>query len=457
MGTSSTQADTSVQEFEAIVGASRVTKWESMAQPQRDRLSRALFPKASIACVVEPANVTELTAVIACAHQHRLPILPQGGGSKLDWGGLVGKRKNLPATSPSAQPLIVVSTAHLNQLLEHAVGDLTVTVEAGMKFAELQAILATQGQFLAIDPAFPDQATIGGIVATADTGSLRQRYNSVRDMLLGVSIVRADGQVAKAGGRVVKNVAGYDLMKLLTGSYGTLGVISQVTFRVYPLPEASQSIVLSGAGTAIAQAVQTILKSALTPISIDVLSSRVTEILAAGQGIGLAVRFQSLLPSIQEQATRLVELGQALGLSSISYTDAEATTLWQRLREQMCPASPSESITCKIGIRPSQAIALLDHINDLNIPAWSGQIYAASGLGLLVIHDSTLAPDLLFTMRNFCQANGGFLSVLQAPVSLKQQIDVWGYPGNAIVLMQKIKRQFDPEALLSPGRFLMGI
>jgi glycolate oxidase FAD binding subunit len=122
----------------------------------------------------------------------------------------------------------------MQQLIEHAVGDLTVTVEAGMQFAHLQAQLAKLGQFLALDPDFPQSATMGGIVATASTGSLRQRYGSVRDQLLGINFVRADGQVASAGGRVVKNVAGYDLMKLFTGAYGTLGAISSVTFRVHP-------------------------------------------------------------------------------------------------------------------------------------------------------------------------------------------------------------------------------
>jgi glycolate oxidase FAD binding subunit len=510
MGTGSVKADPQLQEFEALqqfealVGTPNALSWQAIDQPHHDRLARTVFPHTPIACIVRPANQSELATVVTHAHQHRLPILPWGAGSKLDWGGLVGgekvegKRQKAegrrekdegwgmrdekrgrgqkakgkggdilrwrdrtqvtPPHSPTPLPsLIAIRTSRINQLVEHAVGDLTVTVEAGMKFAELQGILAEQGQFLAIDPAYPDEATIGGIVATADTGSLRQRYNSVRDMLLGLSVVRADGQVAKAGGRVVKNVAGYDLMKLFTGSYGTLGIISQVTFRVYPLPEASQTVVLTGAATAVAQATQTVLNSALTPASMDLLSPQLTEAVAAGQGMGVALRFQSILPGVQQQVARAVEVAQALGLTSVPYTGADDTALWQRLREQICPAHQPGMITCKIGIRPTQAIALLQLIDTLPISAWTGQIHAASGLGRLVFPDPAPISHVLLTIRDFCQANSGFLSVLQAPVSLKQQLDVWGYTGNAIALMQRIKQQFDPQHLLSPGRFVGGI
>ncbi|UBF23829.1 FAD-binding oxidoreductase [Kovacikia minuta CCNUW1] len=236
----SSEKTTDFQALEEIVGASGITTWEALSSDQRERIKHAIAPHAEVHRIVYPNNPTELAAVIQSAYQNRWQILPCGAGSKLNWGGMVGgkdKGERIKDKS-AASPLIVVSTKNLNRVIEHAVGDLTVTVEAGVRFAELQQQLAQVGQFLAIDPAYPEQATIGGIVATADTGSLRQCYNSVRDMLLGVSFVRADGQMAKAGGRVVKNVAGYDLMKLFTGSYGTLGILTQVTFRVYPMPEA---------------------------------------------------------------------------------------------------------------------------------------------------------------------------------------------------------------------------
>ena len=185
--------------------------------------------------ILMPSSAIELAELVAIANLERSPLVVAGNSSKLDWGGTVKEAKS------------IVTTQKLDRLIAHAVGDLTVTVEAGMKFAALQEILATAGQFLPLDPAYPNISTIGGIIATADTGSLRHRYGGVRDLLLGISFVRADGKIAKAGGRVVKNVAGYDMMKLFTGSYGTLGILTEVTLRVYPLPANSGTVILTGA------------------------------------------------------------------------------------------------------------------------------------------------------------------------------------------------------------------
>ncbi len=434
----------------ATVGVNQVYPWEAVEQRWKRCICQATAPDQEVACMVLPATVEELAAVVTVAHQHNLPILPCGNGSKLDWGGLVDN-----SGSTKAAPWIIVSTQRLNRLIDHAVGDLTVTVEVGMKFAELQAILAKAGQFLAIDPTYPDQATIGGIIATADAGSLRHRYNSVRDMLLGISFVRADGQIAKAGGRVVKNVAGYDLMKLFTGSYGTLGILTQVTFRVYPLPNASQTMVLSGNRTAIAQLAQTILQSALTPSSLDLISASVMESLHLGHGIGLVVRFQSILPSVQEQIRKLTDFSQMLSVSHVLLTDADEAALWQRLRERMTAPLEVEAIACKIGIQPSQAMVLLEQINSL--PGWHGQIHAASGLGRLWTSEISSAFKAIASLRAICQEHHGFLSILKAPVAVKQQLDVWGYHGNALDVMRQIKHQFDPNHLLSPHRFVGGI
>jgi len=437
-----------VQALAAIVGESNVYAWGAIDDRWQQSIQTAIAPDQAIAGLVFPTTTSELAAVVTYAHQYQYPVVPCGRGSKLSWGGVA--RAATPET-----PLIVISTERLNRLIDHAVGDLTVTVEAGMRFAELQNILAQAGQGLAIDPAFPQQATIGGIVATADTGSLRQRYNSVRDMLLGISFVRADGQVAKAGGRVVKNVAGYDLMKLFTGSYGTLGILTQMTFRVYPLPPASQTLVLTGEPTAIAEFSQTLLQSALTPVSCDLLSASVMQHLGLANGVGVIVRFQSIAASVAEQVSKAIALGHALQLNSTSFAEAEEIDLWQRLQERMTAPTPTGAIACKIGIKPSQAMVLLQ-INQLSLPNWYAHIHAASGLGRLLI-DANISPEALQQVRAICQENQGFLSVLEAPLSLKQQFDVWGYSGNGLDVMRQIKQQFDPNSLLSPHRFVGGI
>lgn len=424
------------QKLEAIVGKEGICLAEDIEPAQKQRISRAIAPGTDLECIVYPQTVEQLAAVVAKASSDRWPLLTCGSGSKLDWGGLVQGTK------------IMVSCDRLNGLIEHAVADLTVTVEAGMKFTQLQQILAKTGQFLGIDPAYPENATIGGIVATADTGSLRQRYRGLRDMLLGISFVRADGKIAKGGGRVVKNVAGYDLMKLLTGSYGTLGIITQVTIRTYPLPEASATVVLSGVADDIAKATQTLLSSALTPVALDLISPQLLEKLELGKGMGLIVRFQNIAESVKEQSTRLLEVGEKLGLqSSFISNDAD---LWQRLKQQIWGEVQESEILCKIGVIPTEAATTLNKLE-----SQTGLIHAGSGIGILRFDSANIG--MLLEKRRWCESRSGFLSVLVAPSEMKQNLDVWGYSGNALDLMRKIKQKFDPQNLLNFHRFVDGI
>ncbi len=420
-------------QLETIISSDQICVWEDIDSNRQDQILQAVGTPAS--CIVYPQTQAQLAEIVACAQHHNWRILPCGSGSKLGWGGL------------AAGVEVVVSTERLNQVIEHAVGDLTVTVEAGTNFAKLQQTLVQQRQFLALDPLFPESATIGGIVATADTGSWRQRYGGIRDQLLGISFVRADGQIAKAGGRVVKNVAGYDLMKLFAGSYGTLGIITQVTFRVYPLPEASITAVLTGSAGAIAQTLTTLRASALTPTAADLLSNQLVTHLGIGEGLGLIVRFQSMTESVKEQSTRLLAVGQNLGLQSVLY-GADDEDKWQKLREPMETATSLPVVTCKMGVRPSQAVATITQMG-------MGLIHTGSGLGWLRLDNATV-PNILL-MRSLCQAQGGFLSILASPVALKQQLDVWNYTGNALDIMRRIKHEFDPKNILSPARFVGGI
>jgi glycolate oxidase FAD binding subunit len=431
-------------QLESIVGATGVVSRAQLEAPLALALAQTVTPNTQIDCTVKPNTQAELAEIIALAHRNRWGVLPGGSGSKLSWGGLAGGAR------------FAVSTERLNQLIDHAAGDLTVTAEAGMKFAQLQQILASKGQFLALDPAFPQMATLGGIVATGDSGFLRHRYGGVRDQLIGLSFVRSDGQIAKAGGRVVKNVAGYDLMKLFTGSYGTLGIICQVTFRVYPLPAASQTVALTGSPDAIARAAQTLLASALTPTAVELLSPQLVADSLGKPDTGLLIRFQSIPESVQEQSNRLLEVGKALGLEGISLGGDDEAQLWQRLREQMDAPAAEPAILCKIGVRPSLAAGALTLMETLLSPAGAGLIHLGSGLGVLRFAGENLTERVL-KMRSICQEKGGFLTVLEAPVSVKQQLDVWGYTSNALDLMRLIKRQFDPENILSAGRFVGGI
>ncbi|MBD2392579.1 FAD-binding oxidoreductase [Aphanizomenon flos-aquae NRERC-008] len=411
-----------------------VISWENLSPTQQHNIQQGIDPKSQPSCVIYPHSQAELAAVITTANSHQWRVLTWGSGSKINWGGLA---ENID---------IIVSTEHINQLIEHAVGDLTVTVEAGMKFAQIQEILAKSGQTLALDPAAPELATIGGIVATADTGSLRQRYGGVRDQLLGITFIRADGEIAKAGGRVVKNVAGYDLMKLFTGAYGTLGIISQVTFRVYPIPESSGTVILTGKPEAISQAARTLHGSELTPTQADLLSNKLLTNLDLGTGIGLIARFQSISESVQEQSKRLLLIGEKLGLQGVIYSGNQEIDLWQQLPKQIYDHLTESTITCKIGVLPTAAVEILNYME-------VGLIHISSGLGLVRLEKE----EQILPLRSLCQANSGFLSVLSAPVEFKKRFDVWGYNGNALAVMRGIKEQFDGNFILSPGRFVGGI
>jgi glycolate oxidase FAD binding subunit len=431
-------------EIESVVGSQLgIWDWDNISPLQQKQILRAIAPGTTPSCLVCPDTPAVLAEIMSLSHRNHWKVLPCGSGTKLSWGGSL------------ANVDLVVSTAQMNRLIDHAVADLTITVEAGMPLAQIQLILAQTGQFLALDPTIPHQATAGGIVATADAGSLRQRYGSVRDQLLGISFVRADGQIAKAGGRVVKNVAGYDLMKLFTGSFGTLGIISQVTFRVYPLPETSQTVILAGNGDAIAALTAQLLTSALTPTAIDLLSPRQATCLGLAQNLTLLVRFQSVAASVTAQSERLLALGKQLGLS-VAIADDEAV-LWERLgetqRQRRSPTQIEPAIICKIGVLPAAAVATLTQLELLS-SGGMGLIHAGKGLGM-VRFPVTEAMSQILSLRRYCESQGGFLTILEAPTELKEKMDVWGYIGNSLDVMRRLKQQFDPKNILSPNRFVV--
>lgn len=422
------------------IGAEHVVPWESL-DPTLQAQRQIAAP--NVAAIAYPPTLEALRDLVAYAHHHRWPMLPMGQGTKLHWG------------PPLQGEAIAISTAKLNQVIDHAAGDLTVTAQAGVMFADLQRQLAQARQCLAIAPHYSASATLGGIVATADTGSLRQRYGGLRDMLIGLSFVRADGQVAKAGGRVVKNVAGYDLMKLMTGAYGTLGILTQMTFRLYPLPETSETVLLVGDSAAIATVLHQIRQSSLSPVALDLLSSSYVSALGLGQGTGLVARFQSIPVSVAQQMAQVTALAQAAGLSSDRFQNQDDVSLWQRLQEKWDGAAAASAIACKIGVLPAHGVASLDAIAQM-WPASLGLIHAGSGLGWLSGEIDSITATGMTQVRSHCAAHGGFLSLLSAPPSWTG-LDRWGYAGNALPQMQAIKAQFDPHRLLNPGRFVGGL
>ncbi|WP_204141226.1 FAD-binding oxidoreductase [Halomicronema sp. CCY15110] len=428
------------QTVESILGAAQVTPWESVAEPWLRAVRSAIASETQPECIAFPTTPAEMAAVVACAHQNRWRILPCGHGSKLAWGNRVTGAD------------LVISTQHLNQVIEHAAGDLTVTAQAGVSFANLQAQLLATRQFLAIDPAYPDAATLGGMVATRDTGALRQRYGGIRDLLIGISFVRHDGKIAKAGGRVVKNVAGYDLMKLMTGSFGTLGILTQLTLRTYPQSETSQTVLLTGQAQAIQSATAAILTSSLTPVAMDVVSTHLLPSSPA-ETLGLALQFQSIAAGVAEQVERLQAIAQAHQLQTQIFTDTADAQFWQGLGDTLFAPSNDAVAIAKLGILPAQAVPLLNFLEQtLAADSWKARIHASSGIGTLRLNAAANSVQALQTVRSHCQAAQGYLNLLTAPTEWRTSLDAWGLAPATKLLMQRLRQNFDPTHQFSPGR-----
>jgi glycolate oxidase FAD binding subunit len=364
--------------------------------------------------VVEPANEEEVSAALRSADQEGLAVIPRGGGTKLDWG------------NPPSRADVILSTAKLQRVLEHAWADLTVTVEAGCTVADLQRTLARHGQRLAIDVLWPERATIGGILSTNDSGALRLAFGSLRDLIIGVTLVLADGTIAKSGGKVVKNVAGYDLPKLATGAMGTLGVITQATFRLHPLPRNARTLSIDAGNLETAQVL--LLDMEAATLAHTALQMR----FAANTEPQIDILLEGTEAGIASQEARVRELARTAVV-------AEASPDVWKARERLAESSA----VAKICVLPSeiakvwQAKACPTH--------WSA-VFQATGIGLL----ATDAP--LTELRAQVESHGGSLAILRG---LRE--DAWGNPGDALPLMRALKHRLDPKGTLNPGRFVGGI
>ncbi len=394
--------------------------------------------------VVEPTNENEVAAILAFADAEGLKVVIRGGGTQLGLG------------TPPTGADILLSTRGLARLVEHEPGDMTATVEAGMTLADFQAALGKAGQWLALDPALPADATIGGIVATAASGAQRLRYGGVRDQIIGVRIVRADGTIAKGGGKVVKNVAGFDLPKLFTGSLGTLGAIVTATFRVYPR-EASASTVLlrSTDGDGLGALAVRLLATVLVPSAID-LTGTLGE---AAQT--LAIRFEGSTAACADQVRELLALAGPLAATSETLTSDDEAAHWQAATiPPQAGASGGALALLKAMLLPGEVrgwLAALETIAARN--AVGGAWRAHAGQGIVAVRlqgaESALAATIA-EARTLAVARRGSLVIEDAPPGLLAALDPWG-PSAAIALMRRVKAQFDPHGTLNPGRFVGGI
>ena len=395
------------------------------------------FDGATPQMVAEPGTAEELARALHWAHDVGLKVAPRGGGTKLGWGN--------PLTACD----LVLSTTRLSRVLEHAWADMTVIVEAGCRVADLQRALAEHGQRLALDPLWTEQATIGGILSTNDSGTLRVRYGSLRDLIIGITVVLPDGTLARSGGKVVKNVAGYDLAKLFTGALGTLGVIVQAVFRLYPLPRESRSLSFSGTAESLNQVLLAIQSSKVTPTGL--------QLRAAPGSAQLDVRFDGTAAGIQAQ---IEQVRRTAG--STTGTDAHAS-VWTSHQNIWDGADPA--LVAKFSVLPGQLSTLCAQVERApGGQSLSWKVVGQSvGAGYVRFEGSKQAGDeqalraALVSLRYEVGKMGGTIVALGCPVEVKRGLDVWGPTSDAQPLMVRIKQRFDPDGTLNPGRFLGGI
>jgi glycolate oxidase FAD binding subunit len=380
---------------------------------------------------VAAADAQQIAEILRFADANGIAVTAVGGGTKLGWGNPV-------------EAGIRLDMKRMNTLREHPWQDMTCTVEAGCNWAEMQKELAQNRQTVALDPLWPKLATVGGVVAANDGGSLRLKYGGLRDLIIGMTIVLADGTVAKTGGKVVKNVAGYDLHKLMTGSFGTLGVITEVNFRLHPVEVHARTWTATATDAArFAEPLRGLLDSQMTPSAVQV---RVRE-----QECALDVRIAALPECMDDHAGRLQKLFGQIELSEAS------ENVWQARQELFATEG---AVVLKVSLLPSDVCPVTTELQQWAAREGAEISIVAQAPGLMAVALKS-SPDaaiaLIKDLRGRLHGCGGSVVAQQFPEALRDGLDVWGCDSNALPLMREIKRRFDPNRILNPGRFVGNI
>jgi glycolate oxidase FAD binding subunit len=393
--------------------------------------------------VAAPATIQEAAAAMRAAAAGGLAVVARGSGGRQDWA------------APPRRLDLVLDTARLAGVVEHAAGDLIAVVRAGTPVAQVQAALAEAGQQLALDT--PPGATVGGVVAVNASGPRRLAYGTVRDLLIGVTVVRADGVVARAGGKVVKNVAGYDLGKLMTGSYGTLAVIAECAFRLHPLPP-TVAYVRRAVGDAgeLGRLLAAVRAAQVVPSAVEVdagpapaagmAAPIALTVLVEGTALGVAGRVDRLRRLLGEVD---VSDGPPDGWAAYPWRAGEVglrlTGALSRVPSLLAGArAAADRRGAALRVRGSAGVGVLY----AGLPAEPGEAAADTA--------ADTAAGLVADLRAAATAAGGHAVVLTAPPAVRDRVDLWG-PVPGLDLMRRVKEQFDPDARLAPGRFVGGI
>lgn len=393
-----------------------------------------------------PRTAAALAGILRDAAYDRRPVTPWGAGLQQYLGY---------AASPEALRL---STQALNQIIEYSPADLTLTTEAGVTLDGVRRTLAAHRHWLPWDPPAPGMATIGGLLASGASGPLRLGYGTPRDWTLGMRVALGDGRLVKSGGRVVKNVAGYDLHKLHLGALGTLGVIVEVTFKLAPLPDNMTTITVECGDIAQACRLAARLRERpLAPVSLAVISEP-SNGNAANGSVLLAARFAGAAGGVARQISAALKVAAMLDLDARTHTEDLDAEVWQRVATIGTPPNDDRTLLLRVGASPS---SLPDAMNALqrHAPGGSARIAGYAGVGLayawwqgIETHTTRRAlDDLRASLNNL----GGYAVVERAPEALHADLDLWGPPPATLSLMQALRQRWDPAGILNRGRFLV--
>jgi glycolate oxidase FAD binding subunit len=405
--------------------------------------------------VVFPESVEQVAETLRLANDQQRAVAPVGLGAFLHLGGAPRKYE------------LALSLQRLQRIVDYQPTDMTVTVEAGLSLAQLQRVLGEHGQWLSIDPPLAEQATIGGIIAANLSGPARLSQGTIRDSLLGLKAVRTDGTQLKGGGRVVKNVAGYDIPKLFCGSFGTLGVIVEATFKVRPRPEVQEVLALPFATAAQAmEAAFRCLDSEVQPFFLELTNVSPLRAQATQAAYFLVIGFAGIAEEGAYQSKRVRELAGAEHVFSGSWKDGDAAALAQTLQNfpaKMTTAAPTFS--CKVSVLPNHLAPFCQEVEAEAVRrGFAVHLQAHAGNGIVFLRftragESTAddIPAFVDWLRVLGKRLNGYVVIEEIDPSLKERVDVWGHVGGALPLMKRLKETFDPNGILNPGRFVGGL
>lgn len=441
-------------EFAGIVGEARVVCDEATC------LSAGFDGKAP-RYIVYPTSAEQVAQVVKCAAENDLAVIACGGASKLGIG------------NPPRKYDVALCLRDLEKVQHYEPADLTAGVEAGMKFQEFQRLIGRDGLWLPLDPPGVERATFGGIVATNAAGPLRHLYGAPRDMVLGLRIATSEGKLIKTGGRVVKNVAGYDLGKLMIGSFGTLGVIVEVNVKLYPLPAARETFIIAAGTLGIARDLRrNILNLPLEPARMVLVDAEAAKFIHPVAGLNLPAHEPEIWveavgsKAVIERARKELDgVGRAVGVKVQSCAGEDIQAAWRLISDfsnGFRKASP-ESVVLKgtLPIAHSEEFLSLAQQEAENAKITMMSVSQVGvGLMYLGLAGSRGTKEMVAAvtrLRASAEKLGGALMVAAAPAEFKAEVDVWGMPHNGFKVMQKLKAAWDPKGILAPGRFVGGI